>query len=101
MIVVDNSLLIDFIYISLFSSIISSQTIQKLKETFNYDNIFNKIMSSLVSFGIGFIFSLSFYSSVLLYAFWIGLFTLIGAERLYKTFNGYFGFSSLDKNKKE
>ena len=101
MIVVDNSLLIDFIYISLFSSIISSQTIQKLKETFNFDYIFNKIMSSLVSFVIGFLFSLSFYSSVLLYAFWIVLFTLIGAEGLYKTFNGYFGFSSLDKNKKE
>ena len=94
-------MLLDFLYVSLIASIISSQMIQKLKETFNYDNVFNKIMSLIVSFGIGFIFSLSFYSSVLLYAFWIGLFTLIGAERLYKTFNGYFGFSSLDKNKKE
>ena len=97
----DSSMLLDFLYVSLIASIISSQMIQKLKETFNYDNVFNKIMSLIVSFGIGFIFSLSFYSSVLLYAFWIGLFTLIGAERLYKTFNGYFGFSSLDKNKKE
>ena len=91
----------DFLYISMIASVISSQAIQKMKETFGGSNLFNRIMSSIISFFIGFSFSLSFYSSVILYAIWIGLFTLIGAEGLYKTFNGYFGLSSLEKNKKE
>jgi len=97
----DSSLLLDFLYVSMFSSIIASQTIQKLKETFRMNTFFNKVMSSLISFFIGFLFAFSFYSSNLLYDIWIGLFTLIGSEGLYKIFNGYFGLSSLEKNKKD
>ena len=47
---------------------------------------FNKIVSLFVSFGGGFCYALSFYTSSMLYAIWIGLFTLVGASGLYKTF---------------
>lgn len=93
----NKELLLDLIYISILASIISSQTIQKIKEIFNLSRIFNSILSLFLSFIIGFCFSISFYSVNLLYAVWIGLFTLVGAEGLYKTFKGYFGLGSTDK----
>lgn len=93
-IIVNKELLLDLIYVSILASIISSQTIQKIKEMFNLPSIFNSIMALFLSFIIGFCFAISFYSVNLLYAVWIGLFTLIGAEGLYKTFRGYFGLGS-------
>ncbi len=97
----NNELLLDLLYISTISSIISSQVIQKMKQTFNFGSVFNKLISIFLSFGIGICYALSFYTSNLLYAIWIGLFTLIGAEGLYKTFKGYFGLSSGDNEKKD
>lgn len=94
-----NSIVIELISVSLIASVISSQAIQKIKEIFNLGSIFNKIMSLFISFGIGFCYSYSFYSNSWLYALWIGLFTMIGAERLYKSFNGRFGLESLPKEK--
>lgn len=91
--------LLDMVYISAIASIISSQTIQKIKQTLNCNCILNKIISVFISFGIGFCFALSFYTEEILNALWIGLFTLIGAESLYKTFKGYFELSSSSNNK--
>lgn len=86
-------LLLELLSVSLISSIISSQLIQKVKETFNLGNLFNRIISIFISFGVGFCYSYSFYSTNTLYSIWIGLFTLIGAEGLYKSFSGKFGLN--------
>ena len=53
-------LLLELLSVSLISSIISSQLIQKVKETFNLGNLFNRIISIFISFGVGFSYSYSF-----------------------------------------
>lgn len=98
--IVNKELLFDMLYISALASIISSQLIQKIKETFKFGSKFNKILSIIISYIIGMCYALSFYTSNLLYAIWIGFFTLIGAEGLYKAFNGYFGLKSANSNNK-
>lgn len=104
-ITVNSKLLLDMIYVSVIASIISSQAIQKIKTTFNFGRVFNGIMAIFLSVAIGVWYALSFYTSSLLYAAWIGLFTLIGAEGLYKTFKGFFGLEGKgdteEKNKKD
>ena len=92
----DGNLFIDMLHISIIGSIISSQIIQKIKHIMKLSTRFNKFISSLISFITGFTYSLCFYSSNKIYAIWIGLFTLIGAEGMYKTFKGSFGLASLN-----
>lgn len=103
MIRMNNELVLNMIYVSIIASFISSQAIQKIKEVFNKSSMFNKIISLFLSFTIGVVYSLSFYNSNIIYALWVGLFTLIGAQGLYKTFKGYFGLESIQnkENKKE
>lgn len=93
-------LLFDMLYISALASIVSSQLIQKIKLTFSFGSKLNKILSMVISFIVGISYALSFYTSNLLYGIWIGLFTLIGAEGLYKAFNGYFGLKSANSDNK-
>lgn len=90
----NKELFLEMLSVSLITSVISSQAIQKIKETFKLGNLFNGIIAIVLSFGIGFCYSLSFYTSNLLYATWIGIFTLIGAEGIYKSFKGTFGLKS-------
>lgn len=94
----NKELLLELIYVATIASIISSQVIQKIKQTLNLCKGCNKIASIVISLGIGFCYAISFYSSNLLYAGWIALFTLVGAEGLYKIFKGYFGLDSVRKD---
>ena len=94
--------LLEILEVSIIASVISSQIIQKIKETFALSKFSINIISIFISFVIGFGYGLTFYSSNLLYAIWIGLFTLIEARGLYKMFKGSFGLeSAVNKNKKE
>ena len=95
----NNVIVFELMYVSLITSIVSSQVIQIIKETLKLCSIFNKIIALIVSYGIGFCYAYSFYSNNWLYALWIGLFTMIGAERLYKSFQGKFGLESITKEK--
>ena len=90
----NNELFLEMLSVSLIASIISSQAIQKIKETLKLGNLFNGIIAIFLSFGIGFCYSLSFYASNLLYAVWIGIFTLVGSEGIHKAFKGAFGLKS-------
>lgn len=89
------------ISVSIVASIISTATIQKVKDTFKFSHLVNAIISLLISYIIGFLYSISFYSSKIMYALWIGLYSTIGAEGLYKTFKGYFGLNSMDNGKED
>lgn len=97
MINVNSELLLNMIYISMIASIIASQAIQKIKVILNLGKTMNGIISLVLSFLIGVFYALSFYTSNLLYVIWIGIFTLIGAESLYKKFKGFFGLESKSK----
>ena len=89
----------ELIRVSMMASIISSFSIQKIKETFKLSVLCNKIMSLFISYGVGFCYAYSFYSDYWLYALWIGLFTMIGAEKIYQSFKGKYGLQSVDKEK--
>lgn len=95
----NSEIILELISVSLIASVISSQLIQKIKETFNLGSLFNSIISIFISFGVGFSYSYSFYSDNILYSIWIGLFTLIGAEGLYKALCGKFGLNSVSNQK--
>ena len=95
----DGNLFLDMLRIAIIGSIISSQIIQKIKHIMKLNSRINKLLSSLISFGVGYAYTLSFYSHELVYAVWIGIFTLIGAEGMYKSFKGSFGLQSLSKEK--
>lgn len=103
---VNSDLLLHMIYVSAIASIISSQAIQKVKSMLGGGKRFNAFISIVISLGIGISYAVSFYTTNILYACWIGIFTLIGAEGLYKTFKGFFGLSGSSrdrviKNKKD
>ena len=93
----NKELISDMVSVAIFASIISTGFIQKLKQTFGFSNYINKLLSLFFSFILGFLFSLSFYSSYIIYDLWIGLFTSVGAETLYKTFKGTLGLQSSQK----
>lgn len=95
----NSEIILELISVSLIASVISSQLIQKIKETFNLGSLFNSIISIFISFAVGFSYSYSFYSDNILYSIWIGLFTLIGAEGLYKALSGKFGLNSVSNQK--
>ena len=84
----------NMLQIAIITSIISSQFIQKLKMVMKSSNTVNHIMSGIISFIIGYLYTKSFYKYGTLYDIWIGFFTLIGAEGMYKTFKGFFGLES-------
>ena len=92
----DGNLFIDMLHIAIIGSIISSQIIQKIKHIMKLSTRFNKFLSSLISFITGYSYAICFYSPNKVYAIWIGLFTLIGAEGMYKSFKGSFGLESLN-----
>ena len=96
----DGNLFIDMLHIAIIGSIISSQIIQKIKHIIKGSSRLNKFLATFISFTIGYAYSLCFYSSNKVYAIWIGLFTLIGAEGMYKKFNGSFGLSSSNDKEK-
>ena len=85
---------IDMLYISIIAGIISSQLIQKIKTIIKLSSNFTKILACVISFIVGYMYAYCFYSSKMVYDVWIGLFTLIGAERMYQTFKGTFGLKS-------
>lgn len=95
----DGNLFINMLHVSIIASIISSQMIQKIKHIFKLSSTFNKFLSLIISLTIGYVYSFCFYSSNIVYDIWIGLFTAIGAEGMYKTFKGSFGLESINQSK--
>jgi len=95
----DSNLFLDMLHIAIIGSIISSQVIQKIKYIIKKSSWFNKLISSIIAFGIGYAYAYCFYSSEIVYDIWIGLFTLIGAEGMYKSFKGSFGLETVNNGK--
>ena len=93
----DTQIVIDLMMVSMITSVIASQLTQKIKEIFNFGNSFNKIIALIISMGIGFIYAFSFYTDNLLYAIWIGIFTMIGSDNFYKMLSDKLGFGISSK----
>ena len=95
----NSDMVFELLFVSMWASVISTQLIQKIKNIFKFGKMFNNIISLFISFIIGFGYSYSFYSEKLTYCLWIGLFTLVGAENLYKIFNKKYGINIENKIK--
>lgn len=92
----DGNLFIEMVHVAIIGSIISSQAIQKIKHIIKLSKRFNKFISIVISFVIGYTYAFCFYSSNRVYDIWIGIFTLIGAEGMYRSFKGSFGLESVN-----
>ena len=95
----DGNLFLDMLHIAILGSIISSQIIQRLKHIIKQSSRINKLISSVISFVTGFAYAYCFYTTKIVYDVWIGLFTLIGSEGLYKSFKGSFGLETINNGK--
>ena len=96
----NNQIVFDLIMVSMVTSVIASQVTQKIKDLFNVGKFFNKLISIIISLWIGFIYSISFFSDNLLYAFWVGIFTLVGSDNFYKILNDKLNLKTLSNLKK-
>ena len=96
----NNQIVFDLVMVSMVTSVIASQVTQKIKDLFNVGKFFNKLISIIISLWIGFIYSISFFSDNLLYAFWVGIFTLVGSDNFYKILNDKLNLKTLSNLKK-
>lgn len=72
--------------IAIASSIITTATVQKIKESIEFKKS-NRlvIVSFIVSMIVGTLFSLSFSELNIINSLWVGLFSFIGADAIYKS----------------
>ncbi len=84
----------DLIELSMIASFISTQIIQKIKETINPSVLLTSIISIIVSFIAGACLCLSFSKYCFVCSIWVGIFTIIGSDTFYKKFKGLFGLKS-------
>ena len=77
----------NILVISIASSIVTTNLVQKIKESFKFKNSNRLVLVSFfVSMVLGTLFSLSFSTTNLINSLWVGLFSFIGADMLYKMF---------------
>lgn len=78
--------LIKFIcMVAIGSSVVSTPTIQKIKEMLKSKKYLN-LIAFLTSFIIGELFTISFTDLGWIYGLWVGFFTWLGAEGIYQAF---------------
>ena len=95
-------LITQILVLAIASTFISTQLIQRAKENFNIKNtIALAITSLIVSFAIGFLFTISFSELDIKMACWVGVITYAGAEIIYQNFKDKLGLKSLKKIKKK
>ena len=83
----DFDLIKNILIIGISSSIVTTSFVQKIKETINFKKSnYIVIVSFFVSMSIGFLFSLSFSDVGVVNSIWVGLFSFLGADILYKMF---------------
>lgn len=89
-------IVMELLLVSASASIISTQLIQKVKETINSCKICTQIISIIISLAIGFIYSYTFYTTDIIYSIWVGIFTLIGSDSFYKVFRDKYNLKIKD-----
>lgn len=83
----DFDLIKNVLIVGMASGIVTTAFVQKIKETIKFKKS-NRlvIVSFIVSMVLGTLFSLSFSNTNLVNSLWVGLFSFIGADTLYKLF---------------
>lgn len=89
-------LIANILLISVASTFISTQLIQRIKENFKVNKWLSLAITSLiVSFATGFLFTLTFTNLGIINALWVGLISYAGAEIIYQNFKDKLGLKSL------
>lgn len=95
-------LIAQILVLAIASTFISTQLIQRAKENFNIKNtIALAITSLIISFTIGFLFTISFSELDIKMACWVGTICYAGAEIIYQNFKEKLGLKSLTELEKE
>lgn len=83
----DFDLIKNVLIVAMASGIITTSFVQKIKETIHFKKS-NRlvIISFLVSLTLGTLFALSFSDTNIINSLWVGLFSFIGADIIYKMF---------------
>ena len=89
----------NLLFISLFLSTITCTFIQKTKSLFNSSRYLT-IYSFIVNIIISIIFCLTFTKISIINSLWVGLFSFLGADSIYKTFEGKLASYTKLRNKK-
>lgn len=93
-------LIVNILLISVASTFISTQLIQRIKENFKVNKWLSLAITSLiVSFTTGFLFTLTFTNLGIINALWVGLISYAGAEIIYQNFKDKLGLKSLTELK--
>lgn len=94
-------LIAQILLLAVASTFISTQLIQRLKENFKIKKwLALAIMSFIVSFSVGFLFSISFSGLDYKMSCWVGVITYAGAEIIYQNFKNKLGLKSLTELEK-
>lgn len=81
----------NILFAAVVSTTVSSQAVQYIKEHFKFKNCCAFGICSLV---IGFFFCLAFCNGTILESLWCGFLSVVGADQLYKSLEGKYGFKS-------
>ena len=95
-------LITNVLVLAVASTLVSTQLIQRAKENFKITNsIALAIVSLIISFAIGFLFTITFSELDKIMACWVGIITYAGAEIIYQNFKDKLGLKSLTELEKE
>ena len=95
-------LITQILVLAIASTLISTQLIQRAKENFSItNNIALAVVSLIISFGVGFLFTITFSELDMKMACWVGVITYAGAEIIYQNFKDKLGLKSLTELEKE
>ena len=90
-------LLAQILAVAVASGIICTQATQFIKELGLMNKCIFRVASIIFSFGIGYCFAYSFTNLTIEYRLWIAVLSIIGAEAIYKSFEGKFGLKPLSE----
>lgn len=97
----NTELIVQILALSIASTFISTQLVQRIKDSFKVRKWLPlAIVSFIVSFGIGFLFAISFSNLNYYMASWVGLITYAGAEIIYQNFKDKLGLKSITELEK-
>ena len=93
----DLELLAQILGVAVASGIICTQATQFIKELGLMNKCIFRVASIIFSFGMGYCFAYSFTNLTIEYRLWIAVLSIIGAEAIYKSFEGKFGLKPLSE----
>ena len=97
----NTELIVQILALSIASTFISTQLVQRIKDGFKVRKWLPLAVTSfIVSFGIGFLFAISFSNLNYYMASWVGLITYAGAEIIYQNFKDKLGLKSITELEK-